>query len=126
MEQIKANQIIPARELEQNPFVAPPRDFNLNTTAANGTAEQRSKLSIPTGVSGEDISQGIDPGKIDYGNQLGDAAQYPPVPHIKSIKEQIVNMHDDGSFTIDVVLNVEDIAGITEYDIRVAKDAGNL
>lgn len=125
MEQIRANQIIPERELDQNPYVAPPRDFNINTKESKGTTTQRT-TPINTTPTGTDISQGIDPGKIDYGDKLGDAAQYPPVPHIINVKEQIVNMHDDGSFTIDVILNVEDIPGITEYDIRVAKDAGNL
>jgi hypothetical protein len=125
MEQIRATQIIPVRELNQNPYVAPPKDLELNTKEANGTAVPKTSIDVPTN-SGVDIEPVLNPGGLNYGDALNDAAQLPAVPHIISVKGQIVNMHDDGTSTIDLVLNIEDITGVTEYDIRIAKDAGNL
>jgi hypothetical protein len=125
MEQIRATQIIPVRELSQNPFVAPPKDLELNTKESNGTVVPKASISVPTNT-GIDYDPVLNPGGLSYGDGLNDAAQPPAVPHIIGIKEQIVNMHDDGTSTIDLVLKIEDIPGVTEYDIRIAKDAGNL
>lgn len=127
MAQIRATQIIPVRELEQNPYVSPPRDLALNTKEGNGTAAPKTSLTVPLAPAGENIAPVVTPGGLNnYGEGLNDAAQPPAVPHIISVKQQIVNIHDDGTSTIDVILNVEDVKGVTEYDIRVAKDAGNL
>jgi hypothetical protein len=125
MEQIRATQIIPVRELSQNPYVAPPKDLELNTKEANGTAVPKASIEVPTNT-GVDHDPVLNPGGLNYGDSLNDAAQPPAVPHIINIKEQIINMHDDGTSTVDLVLNIEDIKGVTEYDIRIAKDAGNL
>lgn len=126
MEQIRATQIIPVRELEQNPYVPPPRDLKLNTKEPSG-AIPKNNLAVPLNAEGENIASAQSPaGSSDYGDGLNDAAQPPAVPHIISVKQQIVNMHEDGTATIDVILNVEDIKGVTEYDLRVAKNAGNI
>jgi hypothetical protein len=125
MEQIRATQIIPVRELNQNPYVAPPKDLSLNTKEVNGTSIPKASIDVAT-QTGVDHDPVLNPGGLNYGDALNDAAQPPTVPHIISVKEQIVNMHDDGTSTIDLVLNIEDIKGVTEYDIRIAKDAGNL
>jgi len=125
MEQIRATQIIPVRELSQNPFVAPPKDLELNTKESNGTVVPKASISVPINT-GIDYDPVLNPGGLSYGDGLNDAAQPPAVPHIIGIKEQIVNMHDDGTSTIDLVLKIEDIPGVTEYDIRIAKDNGNL
>jgi hypothetical protein len=125
MEQIRATQIIPIRELNQNPYVAPPKDLELNTKEANGTAVPKASISVPSNT-GVDYDPGLNPGGVNYGDALNDAAQPPAVPHIIGVKEQIINIHDDGTSTIDLVLNIENINGVTEYDIRIAKDAGNL
>jgi hypothetical protein len=128
MSQIRESQIIPSRELEQNPYVSPPRDLALNTVQSNGQTPSKANTSVPidTTPRGEDISQVVNPGGIDYGIGHNDAVQPPSTPHIISVKQQIVNMHDDGTVTIDLILVLEDIVGCTEYDIRVGKDAGNL
>jgi len=120
MEQIRESQIIPTSKVAPNPYVSPPRDYRLNTDSIDildtlKPVIQETLVSDDTNTSG-----------ANYGDAVNDAAQLPAVPHIISIKEQIVNVHDDGTTTIDVVLNVEDVKDVTEYDIRVAKDAGNL
>lgn len=126
MEQIRESQIIPTRVVQPNPYAAPPRDYRLHTDGADALAHVKPIIQ-ETVVPGNSGNSGtITPPNINYGDVINDAAQRPAVPHIISIKQQVVNIHDDGTITIDVILNVEDIAGVTEYDIRVAKDAGNL
>lgn len=118
MDQIRENQIIPSRQLEQNPDVAPPKDFYLNVMEPQVVSSPQSTNNSPN------IDQGLTGN--NYGDQFNDSVQLPATPAIISIKEQIVNIHEDGTASIDVILIVQDITNITEYDLRVAKDAGNL
>lgn len=121
MDQIRADQIIQATDKEQNKYFAPPRDLVVSTKEA--------VESSPVAKEQEDVSAGVSTpptGGSDYGENLNDAVQPPATPAILGVKEQRVNIADDGTITIDVVLDVQNIPGITEYDIRVAKDAGNL
>lgn len=121
MEQIRADQIISVAEKEQNRYFTPPRDLIISTQPAPDIT--------PKATEESDFSAGVSTssaGGTNYGDSLNDTVQNPPTPAIKGVKSQIVNIADDGTITIDVVLDVQDIPGITEYDIRVAKDAGNL
>lgn len=45
----------------------------------------------------------------------------PEVPEILGIVSQTVRHSDEGTKVIDVVIEVEDIPGITKYEIRVTK-----
>lgn len=123
MDQIRENKIISPGEVEQNPFFAPPRDLIISTKES--TAARNAGTSSQTTIQEQDAFI-VGAGAIDYGQGSNDAAQSPSTPAIIGIKEQIVNIGDDGKATIDVILIVEDIKGVTEYDIRVAKNAGNL
>jgi hypothetical protein len=120
MGQIKENQIIPSSGEEQSPFFAPPRDLYRNliapkTVSVKGT---NSDLNGDTmGYQGEGTS---------FSTPLDQPIVSLVTPAIIGIKSQTVNISDGGKATIDVVLNVQDIAGITEFDIRIAKDARNL
>lgn len=44
------------------------------------------------------------------------------VPDYIEIIEQIVHINADGSKTIDVVIEVEDIGGLVQYDVRLTKE----
>lgn len=123
MDQIRENKIIGSEEVEQNPFFAPPRDLIISTKEFTNAG--KASISSQTTVQEQDTFT-IGAGALDYGQGSNDAAQAPSTPAIMGIKEQIVNIGDDGKATIDVILIVEDIKGVTEYDIRVAKNAGNL
>src|SRR5690349_15289756 len=109
MEQIRESQITPNRDLQPNPYVAPPRDLRLNTDGKDVLANIRPAVQENVGHS-DTTSAGSDEGVgsiplppgINYGDGLNDAVQLPAVPHIISVKEQIVNIHDDGTITIDV------------------------
>lgn len=128
MSQIKPTQIIPARILQQNPVSALPVDLN---------PSQRNLLTGPsTTVAGEVDNVGTE---NDSGPEASAPATSlstestlvlsdptPATPAIVSVKEQVIKFMPDGSAKIDLVLEVQDIEGAVEYDIRVAKDSGNL
>lgn len=117
MSQIRADQIISVPEKEQNKYFAPPRDLVIPTKPAVEPNQQTGQEEAVTTSS---------TGGVNYGESLNDTVQNPATPAIKGIKSQTVVIAEDGKITIDVVLDVQDLPGITEYDIRVAKDAGNL
>lgn len=123
MPQIRPNQIISAKPIKVNPTMASPRDL---TGIALSLEEilQRGNVSTP---ATDGLSDVIDDNTFispDTSNQI----EHPPprTPAILGVKSQTVGFQPDGTAKIDLVLIVEDLDGITEYDIRVAKDAGNL
>jgi len=113
MTQIRSVQIIPST-VDSNQSVALPRDLEQNLISTATT------VVAPTDATGGS-SVGME------SNSFGDFGGFnPATPAIISVKSQTVNILDDGSATIDVVLVLEDIVGVSEYDIRVAKNAGSL
>lgn len=44
-----------------------------------------------------------------------------PTPQFIEIVSQTIRIAPDGSSLVDVVINVEDIPGVTNYDVRVTK-----
>jgi hypothetical protein len=123
MSQIKPTQIIPSKVSSTSPNVAMPVDLDPN---------QRS-LVIENKVSLGNLS--IDPqtGNIlDQNTSTGTESLLqqddatPSTPAIITVKQQVVKIMPDGTSKIDVVLEVQDIPGAVEYDIRVAKSAGTV
>src|SRR5215217_4269248 len=119
MTQIKENQIISSPTPERNPVVSPPRDLAF-TVVDNAKSSAQSVLS-------PSLQQATNT-EVQSTNYTGDIAaiQNPATPAILSVKSQIVNMQDDGTSTINVVLVVQDISGVIEYDIRVAPVVASL
>lgn len=51
---------------------------------------------------------------------LAQAVAYQPPTNV-SVLSQTVKILPDGSYIVDVLLDVTDVPGITEYDVRVSK-----
>lgn len=130
MTQIKENQIIPSQVVEQNPISAPPRDLVLPTTESPNALEIRpiktNSSSAVIGGTNNLVTEGDQSSGTTISDQTVNALLTPAIPAIIGIKSQTVNFKDDGSSTIDVILLVKDIAGVSEIDVRIAKVAGNL
>ena len=118
MSQIKPGRIIPRRSLKQNQGSALPVDLNpvqrdlileAVTTATSPTTDEVATDSI---LSEESV--------------LRSADQTPSTPAIIGVKSYVIKFQLDGTAKIDLVLEVQDIEGAVEYDIRVAKDSGNV
>lgn len=124
MTQIKPIQIIPGKENKVNPVSALPVDLN---------PIQRNLVLDPVFTTNNPTPEpGVDPGDVEgFSNEstesvLQSSDPNPAVPAIISVREQIIKFQPDGTAKIDVILEVQDIAEAVEYDIRVAKDAGNI
>jgi hypothetical protein len=135
MSQIKPTQIIPEREVRPNPGAAFPVDLQPNQrffVLETPTTEKDPGLDTDIGESGGE-SENLEPIPLVSGDYalpqesvLQDSDPVPATPRIISVKQENINFQDDGTAKIDVILVVEDVDEAAEYDIRVAKNAGNL
>jgi len=126
MSQIKPTQIIPSRQIRPIPGVSLPVDLN--------PVQRNLYLDPVTTVSNPEVDSGIGSGGsestlTDNGSPESVLEQEdlpPSVPAIIGVKEQIIKFMPDGTAKIDVILEVQDVENAVEYDIRIAKDAGNI
>ena len=124
MSQIKPTQILPGRGNRVNPVSSLPIDLE---PSQRGTPVQPA-----TDVEKSVIEQGIEQTtNADFSLQstesmLSESDPTPGTPAIISVKDQIVKFMPDGTAKIDLILEIQDIDKAVEYDIRVAKNAGNL
>lgn len=126
MSQIKPTQIIAGRENRVNPISPLPVDLD---------PTQRSLL-IPPVTTATPIEEGGTAASLAASTEaasiqstesmLAESDPSPATPAILSVKQQIVKFMPDGTAKVDVILEIQDISNAAEYDIRVAKDAGNL
>jgi hypothetical protein len=121
-QQIKPNQVMNQPEKKQNPFSARPRDLQyqatLDTPLGQALIGDKSEIDIGALIGGEPNSSSV--------SDNDTILTPPPVPAILSIKSQTVVYGADGKATIDVVVEVQDVSGSSEYDVRVAKQDGGL
>jgi hypothetical protein len=123
MSQIKPTQIIQGRKVKTNPNTAMPVDLNPSQrTLVIDQGAILGNLTIDP-VTGEITDQGSVTGTE---STLQQEDLTPSTPAIISVKQQIVKFMPDGTAKVDIILEIQDINGAVEYDIRVAKDAGTL
>lgn len=123
MSQIKPTQIIQGRPVRTNPNSAMPVDLNPNQRSL--VIEQPPTVGNLTidASTGEIIDQNSVTGTESV---LQQEDPTPSTPAIISVKQQIVKFMPDGTAKVDLILEVQDVVNAVEYDIRVAKDAGNV
>lgn len=132
MSQIKPTQLIAEKEVRPNPSTPFPSDL---TPGQRGLrldpvfTARDSEVDTTGDGDGFGGDEAVAPTTLDTSSQavvLEESDPIPQTPRVIGVKEQIISFQPDGSAKIDVILEVEDIPGVTEYDIRVAKDSGNL
>lgn len=122
MSQIRPNQVIQNKPSKANPVSAFPRDLSGVELILDEKVEQNAiTLTTQDGILDVTENTYISP---DTSTQIENSP--PRTPAIIGVRSQTVGFQPDGTAKVDLVLIVEDIDGITEYDIRVAKNAGNL
>lgn len=125
MSQIKPTQIIPEKETRLNPYSSLPSDLaSLRRGAPRDVPLEETGTSDEVGSdTGEGTEQSLG---LQETTDLSIVDPTPGTPAIIGVKEQVVSFSPDGTAKIDLILEIEDIEGAVEYDIRVAKNAGNL
>src|ERR1700755_303048 len=114
-DQIKSSQIIPARQVRQNPTQAAPRDLVFDYSVDTGVGNSVENFLLPTQETPAEASTSIIPTSVTDANKLD-------TPMYQSIKTQAISYQGDGSIAVDVVIVVTDIIGASEYEIRITKD----
>lgn len=114
MKQINSDQIVD-NGIPENTVKPMPRDL-----AASKTANADAGLSfINKGASNEQRT-------APDGSSVPVAVPPPSTPSLVSIKSQTVKIKDDGTYAIDVIIDVEDIRGVSDYEVRISKSAGTI
>lgn len=113
MTQIKPNQIIPDSQSREKLVGSLPVELA-------DTEQKNPAMPLASTTSGSSLT----PISIDISDP--DISSPPQTPYVKSIKSQSLNFQPDGTITIDVVLDVADVRGVSQYEVRVTKSTGSL
>lgn len=125
MDQIKTTNVIKAPEIVLDPtFFLPPDVVDVRVGNTSDPAEE-------DGVTYDDIVDVDDviisdddlanPGPEVPTDDDGEGAELLPTPQWMNIIDQQVRIAPDGRAVVDVVIELEDITGATEYDVRMTK-----
>lgn len=99
----------PATEIDPMFFIPDGVD-ELNYTEGNSTGEEL--------VDEVSVDMDVD----DYGDPPVDTTETPETPDILAmVTPHSMHTSDTGAEVVDVVFEVEDIAGVTNYEVRVTK-----
>lgn len=115
MKQISSDQIVD-NGIPENTIKSMPRDL-----AEIKMAKSDAGLSIIN--TGANVDQ---PRTAPEGSSILPTVPPPITPSLLSIKSQTVKIKDDGTYAIDVVIDVEDISGVSDYEVRISKSAGTI
>lgn len=96
-------------------------DFGQGAEAGAPASQLAAPLSAPANKSLASTST-----PMSTESTLASDSIAPRPPAILGVQEQIISYQPDGTTKIDLILQIEDVSGAVEYDIRVAKDSGNL
>lgn len=115
MKQISSDQIID-NSIADNAVKPIPRDL-----ADVKSSSPKSDLSFTnsTGIPSDSAS-------IPNSSTSPISISPPETPQLIGIKSQVVKIKEDGTYAIDVIIDVEDIRGVSDYEVRISKSAGNI
>lgn len=125
MSQIKTTNIIQAPEVILNPvFFIPPDVIDVRVADTSDPMEEDGVsyddiIDIDDVLSDGDLATSSGPESI--ADEDGEGGEVLPTPQWMNIIEQQVRIAPDGKAVVDVVIELEDVSGTTEYDVRVTK-----
>ncbi len=118
MKQINSDQIVD-NGISENAVKPIPRD--LADVASKGTG----KSGLGFSNFAESYNNG---GFISEPNTGGNPVSMPlpDTPQLVGIKSQNVKIKEDGTYAVDVIIEVEDIRNVSDYEVRISKGAGSI
>jgi hypothetical protein len=119
MRQISTSNVIKNPDVILNPvFFLPPDVIDVRVGDTSDPSEE-------DGVTYDDVVESSDVLVDDTPNipidDDGEGAEVLPTPQWMNIIDQQVRIAPDGKAVVDVVIELEDVTGATEYDIRMTK-----
>ena len=115
MAQIRDTDIIKTPPVTLDPRLFVPGDV-IDMGILSPEIDPDNPVDVPTGEEGEII---IDAEGADNISNLQDFTL--PTPNTITVVEQTVRFTPDGRAVVDVVIEVEDVPGIDDYDVRTTK-----
>lgn len=69
----------------------------------------------------------IEGGSLPNSGNAGQTSKpIPDTPSLIAVKSQQVKIKDDGTYAIDVIIEVEDVRNVSDYEVRISKSAGSI
>lgn len=119
MYQINSDQIVD-NGIPDNTVKPIPRDLaDVKTTSSNKSGLGLINTGTPTINDGGPFTS---PGSATDPTSM----PLPDTPSLIGIKSQTVKIKDDGTYAVDVVLDVEDVRNVSDYEVRISKGAGSI
>lgn len=117
MKQINSDQIVD-NGIPDNTVKPIPRDLS----DVKNSSPEKSGLGFSSAGTPIDIG-GSSPGG---GSSNTTPVPLPETPQLIGIKSQSVKIKDDGTYAVDVIIEVEDIRNVSDYEVRISKSAGTI
>lgn len=119
MKQINSDQIVD-NGIPDNTVKPIPRDL---AEVKNSSANKSGLGFVNAGAS--NTSDG-GPLPVQDGSTNPISMPPPDTPAFIGVKSQSVKIKDDGTYAIDIVIEVEDIRNVSDYEVRISKSAGSV
>lgn len=117
MKQISSDQIVD-NGVPDNPVKPIPRDL----ADVKGTSSTKSGLGLINNASVADNTS-----VQNGGSSTNPLPVLPPnTPSLIGIKSQQIKIKDDGTYAVDIIIEVEDIKNVSDYEVRISKSAGSI
>lgn len=119
MNQINSNQIVD-NGIPDNTVKPIPRDLaDMKTASSNKSGLGLINTGAPTVNDGGPFTS---PGTATDPISM----PIPTTPALIGIKSQVIKIKDDGTYAVDVILEVEDVRNVSDYEVRISKSAGSV
>lgn len=117
MKQINSDQIVD-NGIPDNTVKPIPRDLE----DIKATSSGKSGLGLINSGGDSNTQPGPTPSTGTPANQR----TIPETPSLIGIKSQTIKIKEDGTYAVDIVIEVEDILGVSDYEVRISKSAGSI
>ena len=118
MKQIDSDQIVD-NGIPDNPIKPIPRDLGfLRTSFSSQSGLGLLNLSNSGSVDSLPLESESSPPTPSI--------PLPETPNLIGVKSQTVKIKEDGTYAIDLIIEVEDIRNVSDYEVRISKGAGTV
>lgn len=117
MNQINSDQIVD-NGIPENTIKPIPRDLaeikSSSVKSGLGFTNNGTSINNDGGIPQDSSSSAVTPVPL------------PDTPSLIGIKSQTVKIKDDGTYAVDLIIEVEDVRNVSDYEVRISKDAGSI
>lgn len=117
MKQINSDQIVD-NGISDNTIKPIPRDLADVKSASGKSGLGFTSAGTPSLEEGGSLP--------NPGNTAQASKPLPDTPSFIGVKSQSVKIKDDGTYAVDLIIEVEDVRNVSDYEVRISKSAGSI